>query len=93
MVQIMSNSCEWYFIWVYLAPAARASLAAAPLAHPALVTWDVFLGFEDPDLSSLTERDQKWGPNCADDVSVRGARARARLVQEHQLHNWDPILA
>ena len=40
----------------YLGPAARAGLAAAPLAHPALVTWDVFLGFEDPDLSSLTER-------------------------------------
>ena len=37
----------------------------------------------------------KWVPNCAADVPVRGARARARarLVQEHQLHNWDPILA
>ena len=37
----------------------------------------------------------KWVPNCAADVPVRGARARARarLVQEHQLHNWDPISA
>ena len=35
----------------------------------------------------------KWVPNCAADVPVRGARARARLVQKHQLHNWDPILA
>ena len=33
----------------------------------------------------------KWVPNCAADVPVRGARVR--LVQEHQLHNWDPILA
>ena len=33
----------------------------------------------------------KWGPNCAADVPVRGARAR--LVQEHQLHNWDPFWA
>ena len=31
----------------------------------------------------------KWVPNCAADVPVRGARP----VQEHQLHNWDPILA
>ena len=38
----------------------------------------------------------KWVPNCAADVPVRGerraGRARARLVQERQLHNWDPIL-
>ena len=58
-----------------LKPAARAGLAATPLAHPALVTRDVFLGFEDPDLSSLIESGQKWGPNCADDVPVRGTRA------------------
>ena len=79
---------------IYLGPAARAGLAATPLAHPALVTWDVFFsGFEDPDLFSLTERGPKWSPNCADDVPVRGARARrARLAEEHQLHNWDPIL-
>ena len=71
-----------------LGPAARAGLA-----HPALVTWNVFFfsGFEDPDLSSLTKSGPKWSPNCADDVPIRGARAR--LVQEHQLHNWDPILA
>ena len=24
---------------------------------------------------------------------LKEARARARLVQEYQLHNWDPILA
>ena len=28
-------------------------------------------------LSSLTENGQKWDPNCADDVPVRRARARA----------------
>ena len=49
-----------------------------------LVTWEVFLGFEDPVLSSLTESGPKWGPNCADHVPVQGARAR--LVQEHE-HN------
>ena len=37
----------------------------------------VLLGFEDPVLSSLTESGPKWSPNCADDVPVRGARARA----------------
>ena len=42
-----------------------------------IVTWDDFLGFEDPVLSSLTESDPKWGPNCADDVPVRGALTRA----------------
>ena len=32
-----------------------------------------------------------WGPNCADDVSVRGVCAR--LVQKHHhLHNWGLIL-
>ena len=60
----------------YLGPAALAGLAAA-LAHPALVTWDVFLGFQDPVHSSVIESGQKWGPNCADDVPVRGARVRA----------------
>ena len=34
----------------------------------------------------------KWDPNCAADVSVRGARARAP-VQEHHGHNWDPVWA
>ena len=41
------------------------------------------------DLFSSTQNDPKWGPNCADDVRVRGTR----FVQEHHEHNWDPILA
>ena len=46
--------------------------------------WPIF----GPFLATST----KWGPNCAADVPVRGegARARARLVQEHHEHNWDP---
>ena len=56
-----------------------------------LVTQDVFLGFEDPVLSCLTESGPQNGvpTQNADDVSVWGTR----LVEEHQLHNWDPILA
>ena len=45
-----------------------------------------------PVLSSLTESGPKWGPNCAM-MFLYEARARARLIQEHQLQNWDPILA
>ena len=43
-----------------------------------------FFGLEVLVLSSLIQNDLKWGgPNCADDVPVRGARAR--LVQKrHQ---------
>ena len=46
-----------------------------------LFTWDVFLGIEDPVPSNLTESGPKRGPNCADDVPVRGAPAR--LVKEY----------
>ena len=42
---------------------------------------DVFLSFEDPVLSSLIKNGPKWGPNCADDVPVRGAHARARVLR------------
>ena len=59
-----------------LGPVARAGLAAAPLAHPALVTWDVFSGFEDPDLSSLIESGQKWVP-IVQMMFLYEARARA----------------
>ena len=48
----------------------------------------VFLGFLTPPL--LVPMKPKWGPNCAADVPVRGARACARLVQEPHQHNWDP---
>ena len=41
-------------------------------------------------LTFLVPIKPKWVPNCADDASVRGARAR--LVQKHHRHNWDPIL-
>ena len=59
-------------------PAARAGLAANPPCPPSSCYLGCFLlGFEDPVLSSLTDSGQKWGPNCADDVPVRGARARA----------------
>ena len=46
-----------------------------PMPTQLLLPGMFFLGFEDPDLSSLTESGQKWGPNCADDVPVRRARA------------------
>ena len=42
-----------------------------------IATQDVLRGLEGPVLFSLTENGPKWGPNCADGVSVRGARARA----------------
>ena len=38
------------------------------------------LGFEEPVVSSLTESGPKWGPNCADNVAVRGARASYRNI-------------
>ena len=64
-------------IWgLYLGPAALAGLAAVP-CPPRSCYLGCFLGFEDLVLSGLTERGQKWGPNCADDVPVRGAPARA----------------
>ena len=52
------------------------------------VIFDGLLGF----LTLLLPIKPKRGPNCAADVPVRGARARARarLVQEHHEHNWDP---
>ena len=58
-----------------------ARLAQALHGEPCLKSFlDGFLRF-------LTLPGPKWVPNCAADVPVRGARARARLVQEHQLHN------
>ena len=51
----------------------------------------IFFGLELLVRFSLTQNGLKWGPNCADDVPVRGARGR--LVQKHHQHNWDPILA
>ena len=57
----------------------RACGTGRPGRHPPCPPSSCYLGgfsgFEDPDLSSLTESGQKWGPNCADDVPVRGARA------------------
>ena len=53
----------------------------------------VFFGLQVLVLFSLTQNGLKSGPNCADDVPVRRVRARARLVQKHHQHNWDPILA
>ena len=55
-----------------------------------LTTWDDFLGSKGFVLSSLTEVDPKWGPNCPD-APVQGTRTR--LVNEHHPHNWDPVLA
>ena len=46
-----------------------------------------FLGFLTP--PGLNQA-KMGSQNCADDVSVRCARARP--VQEHHQHNWDPIL-
>ena len=45
--------------------------------------------------------DPSWSQSCQNGFPIvqlmflyeARARARARLVQEHQLHNWDPILA
>ena len=45
-----------------------------------IATQDVFRG-----LFSLTENGPKWGPNCADDVSVRGARAPRTEASSAQL--------
>ena len=61
----------------YLGPAALAGLAAAPLPTQLLLPGMFFFRFEDPVLSSKIESGQKRSPNCADDVPVRGARARA----------------
>ena len=41
--------------------------------------------------------DPSWSQSCQNGFPIvqlmflYEARARARLVQEHQLHNWDPI--
>ena len=46
-----------------------------PPCPPSSCYLECFFRFEDPVLSSETESGQKWGPNCAHDVPVRGARA------------------
>ena len=51
----------------------------------------IFEGLDGPVISSLTENGPKLGPNCVDDVPVRGARAR--LIQKHHQRNWDPMCA
>ena len=75
-----------------LGPAALAGLAAAPLPTQLLLPGMFFLGLKT--LFSLVElKAANSGVPIVLMMFLYEARAFARLVQEHQLHNWDPILA
>ena len=45
----------------------------------------MFLGLEGLVPSTLIQNEPKWGPNCADDVPVRGRNITSII--------WEPILA
>ena len=91
----------WGLHWVFTAPSCPPShhVKTKPMLMLlietnvrktyVIATQDVLRGLEGPVLFSLTENGPKWGPNCADGVSVRGARAR--LVQKHHQHNREHI--
>ena len=71
----------------YLGPAARAGLA-----HPALVTWNVFSVLKTL-ISLVSLKTAQSGVPIVLMMFLYEARARSGLAQEHQLHNWDPIFA
>ena len=74
---------------------ARALLMLRIDRHVQKNLCGIFLGLEGPALSSSLEDGPKWVPNCADDVPVRGGRARASYrsiistIGNPFLPNWD----